>query len=49
VNFARGVWHFPLIVFHDKSRFMVVDRKGPGQNLEEVVLAKPLLVNGENA
>ncbi len=38
VNYARNVWHFPLLVFAD-SRFIVVDRKGPGNNLEETVLA----------
>jgi ureidoglycolate lyase len=36
VNYARNTWHFPLIVFEDNSRFIVVDRKGPGNNLEEV-------------
>jgi ureidoglycolate lyase len=36
VNYARNTWHFPLIVFEDESRFIVVDRKGPGNNLEEV-------------
>ena len=37
VNYARNVWHFPLLVFAP-SRFIVVDRKGPGVNLEEVML-----------
>jgi ureidoglycolate lyase len=36
VNYARNTWHFPLIVFEDESRFIVVDRKGPGKNLEEM-------------
>ncbi|MCA0422832.1 MAG: ureidoglycolate lyase [Proteobacteria bacterium] len=35
VNYARDVWHFPLVTFADGDRFMVVDRKGPGNNLEE--------------
>ena len=43
VNYARNVWHFPLLVFAP-SRFIVVDRKGPGVNLEEVALALPLLI-----
>ena len=38
VNYARNVWHFPLLVFAP-SRFIVVDRKGPGNNLEEAVLS----------
>ncbi|MBL8894309.1 MAG: ureidoglycolate lyase [Rhizobiales bacterium] len=36
VNYARNVWHHPLLVFDRKSRFLVIDRKGPGNNLEEV-------------
>ncbi|MFN4141467.1 ureidoglycolate lyase [Aestuariivirga sp.] len=35
VNYARNVWHHPLLVFDAESRFLVVDRKGPGNNLEE--------------
>ena len=38
INYARNVWHHPLLVFDAGSRFMVVDRKGPGNNLEEVWL-----------
>ena len=36
VNYARNVWHHPLLVLDADSRFLVVDRKGPGNNLEEV-------------
>lgn len=36
VNYARNVWHHPLLVFDAASRFLIVDRKGPGNNLEEV-------------
>ena len=39
VNYARNVWHHPLLVFDAESRFLVVDRKGPGNNLEEVWFA----------
>jgi ureidoglycolate lyase len=42
VNYHRNVWHFPLLVFDESSRFIVVDRIGPGNNLEEVELVKPL-------
>ncbi len=38
VNYARNVWHHPLLVLDRDSRFMVVDRKGPGDNLEEIRL-----------
>lgn len=39
VNYARNTWHFPLITFGENDRFMVVDRKGPGNNLVEHFLA----------
>lgn len=35
VNYARNVWHHPLLVLDRDSRFLVVDRAGPGNNLEE--------------
>jgi ureidoglycolate lyase len=38
VNYARNVWHHPLLVVDSFSRFLVVDRKGPGNNLDEVWL-----------
>ena len=38
VNYARNVWHHPLLVLTDEERFLVVDRKGDGNNLEEVWL-----------
>jgi ureidoglycolate lyase len=38
VNYARNVWHHPLLVLDPDSRFLIVDRKGPGNNLEEVWL-----------
>ena len=36
VNYAPNVWHHPLLVFDLASRFLIVDRKGPGNNLEDV-------------
>src|ERR1700752_833777 len=39
VNYARNVWHHPLLVLTDLSSFLVVDRGGPGDNLEEVRFA----------
>ena len=38
VNYARNVWHHPLLVLDDASRFLIVDRKGGGHNLEEIWL-----------
>lgn len=40
VNYARNVWHHPLLVLDPESRFVIVDRKGPGNNLEEVWFAQ---------
>lgn len=37
VNYNKNTWHFPLLVLEAESRFLIVDRKGPGNNLEEVV------------
>lgn len=39
INYARNVWHHPLLVLDDDSRFLVADRQGPGNNLEEFALA----------
>ena len=36
VNYARGVWHHPVIALHRETDFLVVDRGGPGDNLVEV-------------
>lgn len=35
LNYARGVWHHPLLALSAPSDFLVVDREGPGLNLEE--------------
>ncbi len=35
VNYARGVWHHPLLVLEREQDFLIVDRGGPGDNLEE--------------
>jgi ureidoglycolate lyase len=39
INYARNVWHHPLLVLDPVSRFLVIDRKGPGHNLEEICLS----------
>ena len=36
VNYARGVWHHPVIAMTRATDFLVVDRGGPGDNLVEV-------------
>ena len=44
INYNPGIWHFPLISTEDMN-FLVVDRKGKGENLithdlkkEEIIL-----------
>lgn len=39
VNYARGTWHHFLLALEAESDFLVVDREGPGDNLDELELA----------
>lgn len=39
VHYRKGVWHHFLLALDVESDFLVVDRAGPGNNLEEVALA----------
>lgn len=36
VQYERNVWHHPLIAVGAVCDFLVIDREGPGNNLEEV-------------
>jgi ureidoglycolate lyase len=36
VNYARNTWHHPLLVLAPDHDFLVIDRGGVGENLEEV-------------
>jgi ureidoglycolate lyase len=44
INYARNVWHYPLLVLEREGDFLIIDRKGPGNNLEEVTLPEPALL-----
>ena len=44
VCYAPNVWHHPLIALSQISEFLVVDRDGPGANLEEAFYDTPLAV-----
>lgn len=35
VQYARNIWHHPLIAIDTECDFLVIDREGPGVNLEE--------------
>jgi ureidoglycolate lyase len=39
VNYAKGVWHHFLLPLDAESDFLVIDRAGPGENLDEIELA----------
>lgn len=40
VNYAAGTWHHYSLALDEVSDFLVVDRAGPGENLDEVELAE---------
>lgn len=47
VNYAKGVWHHPLIALDDVSDFIVVDRGGEGHNCDEQALPESLWLTSE--
>ncbi|MDC9720989.1 MAG: ureidoglycolate lyase [Gammaproteobacteria bacterium] len=40
VNYGIGVWHHPLLILAPKQDFLVVDRAGEGNNLNEVMFSE---------
>jgi ureidoglycolate lyase len=44
VNYRRNVWHHPLMAIGEASDFLVVDRAGPGNNLEEFFFDAPFTI-----
>ena len=44
INLHRGTWHGVLTPLAAPGLFAVIDRIGPGANLEEVTLAPPILI-----
>lgn len=47
VNYAKGVWHHPLIALDAVSDFIVVDRGGDGPNCDEQTLPESLWLTAE--
>ncbi|MCC4118700.1 ureidoglycolate lyase [Aromatoleum toluclasticum] len=45
VNYARGVWHHPLLALNAVADFLVIDRDGPGHNCDEVILPEPVVID----
>ena len=44
VNYAANTWHHPLLSLEPDSDFLVVDRGGDGDNLEEYFFDKTYLI-----
>lgn len=42
INLHRNVWHHALLALDRESDFLVIDRGGEGENLEEVELPQPV-------
>lgn len=47
VNYARGVWHHPLIALDAVSDFIVIDRGGSQPNCDEIELTEPVRLSLE--
>ncbi len=45
VQFAKNIWHHPLIALGAAQDFLVVDREGPGKNFEAVDFDQPIEIN----
>lgn len=45
VNYRRNVWHHPLMTVGETSEFLVVDRSGGGNNLEEFFYDRPFIID----
>ncbi len=44
VNYHANVWHHPLMAIGEVSDFLVADRAGPGNNLEEYFYDAPFVI-----
>ena len=42
VNYAKGVWHHPVLALGRQTDFLVIDRGGAGDNCDEVTLQTPV-------
>ena len=45
VNYRRKTWHHALIALGEPSRFLVVDRGGPHENCDEMVIEESIVVD----
>lgn len=45
VSYRRNTWHHGLLAVGRTSRFLVIDRGGPGQNCDEISIDPPIIVD----
>ena len=43
INYGRNIWHHPLLV-HSENCFLIIDRSGPGHNLQEIMLPQVMTI-----
>lgn len=48
VSYRRGTWHHYSLALGEESAFWVIDREGPGENCDEIVLDPPMRVDFGN-
>jgi ureidoglycolate lyase len=44
INYRANIWHHPLMALEEISDFLVIDRSGPGNNLEEYFYSTPFII-----
>jgi ureidoglycolate lyase len=49
VNYHRGTWHHYQLTLDQPGDYLVIDRAGPGLNLDEYRLAQPLIIDRAEA
>jgi len=45
LQYGANIWHHPLLVLDTAQDFLVVDRQGYGDNLEEVFFNTPVVIS----
>lgn len=45
VQYAKNTWHHPLLIIESVQDFLIADRAGPGDNLEEVWFGENVFAN----
>ena len=48
ISFAAGTWHAPLLPLTADADYLVVDRRGAGNNCDEVTLTQPIVLQPDS-